>query len=421
MSFMNMRCFMKIFYRMFIVAIMFMTAIVTNNNKVVEAAEFENGLLGVFFSSDEDTALEWYYSKDGVHMQEFFRSPDMEGRDPSLQYYNGKYYLCLVMPSDVEDTFYIAESTDLKNWTKKSYTVTDKHLTWKCHFLWAPDLFIDKDGSAYVYFSKVDENGRFSIYVSSNENIETGDFTEAKRMELPVPTDDTIDAQVRNINGTYYMIVKNEHKYIDGGNKSPFLLKSDNPVDNFKLVEDWPLRAIRGYEGYSFLENNGKIYMYADRYVHRFDGTGDANFTVWTSDDIEKGPYKAEYIYAYGRSLRHGAVIKVEDAQQKAGLETAGIVTPVEDENWNKQEIKEVPLTDYTRDEVKNISEFAPGTNVVYVIPGGRKITIDKIVNAYGVEYVDFKFKTNSSALTINGNRITKKDADESGIYRLTL
>lgn len=396
-----------------------MAGILFSCNCAVQAEEYNDdmGMLGVFFSSNEDVRLACYYTKDGIHMKEFFRSPDMLGRDPSLQYYNGNYYLCYVMPYDDERTFYIAKTKDFINWEKKPYNVIDKEINRKGHELWAPDLFIDDDGSAYVYFSKNNKKHEFSIYVSKCNNIESGDFQSAQKIEFPVSTSDVIDAQVRKIKGSYYLILKNEKEYTDSFNKSPYLFKSSNPMEGFKLVSQWPLRAIRGYEGFSFLEHNDKVYIYADNYGRKFDGVRESGFTVWQTNDIENGPYYAENVYTEKKRLRHGTVISVQDEQQLNVLKQLGASASDE----HPEEIMlEISLLEFSDSKAGGINDFAPGTHVRYLVPKDTHVVINNIVNAYGVPNVVFAFENQQSKLTLEGEVILP-DAENNYIYTFDL
>ena len=385
-------------------------------------------ILGSFFVSNEDTSIKYYLSEDGFHMNQLRFSRDtivIEGRDPSFQYYKEFYYLCLV-DNNGDNTFKIYRSLDLKRWESKSFSVTERNK--KYNNIWAPDLFINDDGSAYVYFSKQrDYNSKnderlFDIWVSKISNIDSftmegASFEEAKKVDLPPNafnnSSNYIDAQVRKIDGTYYMIVKNEAKITNNYNKSPILLKSKDPDKGFEEVSDWPLRYIRGYEGFSMLLRGDKVYIYGDNFAQNYDDHHTSNHGVWivNKNEIETGPYQFHYVES-SEPLRHGSVTLINNDKEK--INKLGFVktTPSKMENREPEIIK--LEKDFFGDPKKSkgndivIDYFAPAPNVLYVVPNRKNVIINNIVNPYGV--TDFKISVTDGA-TLNISSLSKKQS----------
>ena len=363
--------------------------------------------LGVFFTSNEDTVAEFYYSDENKVMKHLLRSGTQTGRDPSLQYYNHAFYLCYVTPEESGTTFRISRSYDLQKWEDlpgSPYTVITRE---KNQNLWAPDLFIDEDGKAYVYFAKshsAEDPGTMDLYVSSSAaNINDGDFGQATLMQMPARSNSYIDAQVRKINGSYYMLAKNEKIYTDNNNKSPLLLKSSSPAGGFQEVTTWPLKAIRGYEGFTFFAANGNIYVYGDNYSGWYDLPPQSKHTVWFADleNMETGPYAAEYVESSG-TLRHGTVIPVDNDYMRRVLTNITQGKPVKDSVQKDRQSSTVSLSQFFDSEAAGngtaeIAYFAPAPRVIYEVPKGKNVVIKSCINAYGVEKMSFKFADPSS------------------------
>ena len=368
-------------------------------------------LLGVFFPSNEDVNLDFYVSQDGIQMVPLFHSMEVAGRDPSVGYYKGMFYVCLVTPEDNAPTFSISRSSDLVTWNKEIHTVIERGS--KNRAVWAPDLFIDEDGRAYVYFARQRETVpatgemKFDIYVSVASNIEKGDFAPAIKVELPKRSDSYIDAQVRKINGSYYMIVKNEALVTEGANKSPLLLKSSSPVSGFSEIKDWPLKSIRGYEGFSMAVKGEKLYIYGDNYGRKYDLFSKTQHTVWIADakDIETGPYRAEYVES-PRRMRHGSVIPVLESRAKDVLDRFSVKLTKPKRKSMRE--KKVYLTQNDFGQAGGtagnvvIEHFAPVAGAIYIIPKHTHVTVHDIQNPYGAEVIKFRFEAeDDSSLTV--------------------
>lgn len=388
-------------------------------------------IFGTFFTSNEDTAMQCYLSKDGIHMEHFPFASDIAGRDISCQYYNHSLYICLVEPLEEGDnkesriangaknTFKIYRYTNLENWEGPiSYKVIERGEEFP--EVWAPDLFIDDDGKAYVYFAK--QTGviakpferTFDLYVSKLDNIENFDkesFGSAERVKMNLIKDSKnyIDAQVRKIDGKYYMVAKNESRPTTNDNKTPLLLESNAPDGDFSEIDTWPLKAIRGYEGFCILNKDDKVYIYADNYSLNYDLISNSSHTVWIANknNIKTGPYKAYYIDCE-RSLRHGSVLdnfddyaidklKIADFAGKHQLALQNI-----DEEFSTENPKFITLNaeDYESKVEKDtiiIDNFAPAPGVIYTVPAKKNIVINSSLNPYGVKNVTFSFDDKSS------------------------
>ena len=432
----------------------------------------KNYILGTFFKSNEDINMQCYLSEstNGSLMKWRLESSDIKGRDISCQYYKGYFYICLVEPQTsenpfIENTFKLYRSRDFKEWEVVSFKVTDRGENYR--EVWAPDLFIDDKGdgkaNGYVYFAK--QKGKilkpyedqFDLYVYKIENIAKIDkFVKVKKdeaiavtatgkvdvTEKPIETiegkavpvfdysinekTNYIDAQVRKVNGKYYMVIKNEARATNNYNKSPLLFVSDSPDGNFKEVVDWPLKGIRGYEGFSILTRYNKVYFYADNFSLKYDNVGSSGCTVWSTNekDIENGPYKARYVDAENFPLRHGSVINNLDEQAIKNLKIREFFNKkheIQKANANKKQqssknnVDDKSITLNAEDFGENtnqksimIDNFAPALDVKYIVPKNKKeVIIKNIVNPYGVQEIKFEFAGNKTHLIVEGVDMT--------------
>ena len=372
--------------------------------------------VGAFFSSDADVNTQLYRSDDMVHMDHLLSPENLAGRDPSIRYRNGTCYICFVEPAQ---TFKILSTTDFETWTTKSFNVIERDEKYPA--IWAPDLFIDDDGAAYVYFSKqkASKGGEkvFDIYVTRAASIDDMNFEPAVKVPLSdYPS--VIDAHVCKIDGAYYMIVKDEKIRTNNDNKSPHLFRSTEPDKNFVEVEDWALSAVRGYEGFSMVEREGKIYIYADNYSGKYDAAPPSHHTVWSVDkeNFEYGPFRAEYVESV-RPMRHGSVIMINDPKLNQLLGSM----PVE------RASEEIPTRTITieRDDYGTgkgheieIEKFAPAPNVVYLVPKKTRVHVGDLVNAYGVDRMEYVLEAGAF---IHIENILKHDNDSDRQIKIIL
>ena len=428
------------YFKKFIAAMCF--TLTAANVSVSQANESNDYILGTFFTSDKDSTIQCFLSKDGIHMEHWLDldKTKVMGRDPSVQFYNDSFYLCLVDNDNPEQTFRLLKIRCNPDTSKvtvdpvESYKVVDR--SGKYTNVWAPDLFIDKSGAAYVYFSKqkgVNSKTKerlFDIYVSESANIDENIFTpeNTKKIELPQSSANYIDAQVRNVDGTYYMIVKNESWVTGDDNKSPILLKSKSPDAGFVEVENWPLKYIRGYEGFSILEKGNKIYIYGDNFARKYDDVGTSNHTVWVVDKnkIETGPYEAHYVDS-DRSMRHGSLVLLDDNMKKLFSITDFDKTHKMSVDANQKASVNLKLVTLSKEDYGNgqkgkkndivIDFFAPARSVAYAVSNRTNVTIDDIRNPYGVKSMTVYLAAESSLkipsanveLSVNKNEDDKK------------
>lgn len=377
--------------------------------------------MGGFFESDANTDVRLYISPDGAHMENLI-DLGIACRDFSLRYYKQCFYM--VDSMNLAYSFRIRKSRNLIDWEEKFYTVCDRAEK----NLWAPDLYIDDDGSAYVYFAlqwgtekvgvATKEYPAFNIWVSKCSNIEEGDWGSAVKIDLPEFDDDAvtvpnnnIDATLAKINGSYYMLVKNEHQQSlqkSGGYSgcNLHLLKSDNPTTGFSEVKTFLLQYVKGVEGPVIFCRDNRVYIYADNYqgvcLPRTNKGAYGGYYLWVStvDEFEKGTYHIEPVIA-GRDTRHGGVIDIHDNYPKRVIQKLGYKFQFLD-TLKSDEYHKINLSYYNGFSQNNttnqsdryiIDNLVPFDGITYTIQN-QFTEIKNIRNVYNVNmfYIQFLF-----------------------------
>lgn len=158
-------------------------------------------------------------SNDGVkfnliNTNNIFNPTTGNQRDPSITYYKGKYYIAHT--NSTNKFFTVLVSENLSNWAK--LIDVDMTAITNLNLVWAPEWFVDDDGSIRVFVSCSTEGStmNFQIYEvhPTNDTMST--------WSVPVAIAGTgfrtnmIDPYVVKIGSTYYMFFKNDNtKYIE--------------------------------------------------------------------------------------------------------------------------------------------------------------------------------------------------------------
>lgn len=368
-----------------------------------------------FFESDANTDVKLYTSHDGAHMADLI-DIGINCRDFSIKYYKQCFYTVDAM--NTAYSFRIRKSRNLIDWEEQFYTVCDR--TGKS--LWAPDLYIDDDGSAYVYFAlqwgtekvgvATKELPAFNIWVSKCGNIEDGKWADAVKIDLPEFDDDAvkvpnnnIDATVTKINGNYYMLVKNEHAQSlqkSGGYSgcNLHLLKSNNPMAGFSEVKTFLLQYVKGVEGPILFCRGNTVYIYADNYqgvcLPRTNKSAGGGYYLWVStvDEFEKGTYHIEPVRA-GRDTRHGCVIDIHDNYPKRIIQKLGykgqFLGTIKSDEYHKVNLSHYNGFGQNDNQKYIIDNFVPFDGLVYTIQN-RFSEIKNIRNVYNANkfYIQF-------------------------------
>jgi hypothetical protein len=329
---------------------------------------------------------------------------------PNIKYYNKKFYFVdgdetSLGVYDKSFTFRLHISEDLLTWTEKRFFVQSLHR----NYCWAPELFIDDDGSAYVYFCSGDDQEEnegstgiyrdvLDMYVSKCENIENPVFQTATALNLPVSNDDVnvsetnyTDGIVEKINNKYYMVVKNEH-WLKEQNDGSFLgnniilMKSDYPDRDFEVVPNWPLSKITSIEAPSICKvSDNDIYITVDKFA--VDGSvpqPKSHYITFHTSNIETGPFSTHYCTTdTGKILRHGSATYINDYYAKSVIKKLGTLNTSSanvDLNIYKKNVDTIQPQMRAKNGFVVLAPFAPAKQTIYEL---KDTAVSYIIDGY--------------------------------------
>ena len=274
---------------------------------------FEDFVLYAFFD-DSNSEISLYISKDNLHLQRLELPNKIYGRDPSIIYYNNKFYVA-VTNYDSQHDFSIYESENLINWVKHDINLGLYDETYSRR--WCPDFFIDSDNSLYVFIAKqyaeqdsVHFKGKFKTYISKCENIDTFEFETPQELILTGTEEDNyIDATCIKIDGTYHLILKSDSQYEI--NIQHF---TSTNLLNFSLVSKDFGQFGRVVEGQFIYKFKGEYVLGAEKYAER-DGRL-SNYRIKTTKDLNSfSNYKIMCVD--GVDISHGSAFVITDKKAK--------------------------------------------------------------------------------------------------------
>lgn len=205
-------------------------------------------------------------------------------RDPSIMEYNGKYYIVYTTNNKpchyCGDTFGVACSDDLVNW---QYIMdVDMTVLGTVYSTWAPEWFVDDDGSIHVFVALRLSGQDFKIYEThpTNEDFTVWHVPVEVTGNLPLGI---IDAFMLRVNDTYYLWYKSSTRHIE-------YATSNSLTSNYIVQEsgDWA-----GWgdtvEGESIVKIDDNIWrIYFDKYVDQgiYYSESSDNFNTWTTKQL---------------------------------------------------------------------------------------------------------------------------------------
>jgi len=219
------------------------------------------------FGSDSDQKLYIYTSSNGINFTQYytgFSGPTGVLRDPSLLYYNSKYYIAFTTQSwtTSSTSFSIASSSDLKNWA--TIATVDCGIA-GAQYTWAPDWYVE-NGVIRLIVS-IGTSGAMKEYLFTAQNSTLTSWSGPVNMNLGT---NYIDAVVVKSGSTYHCYSKNE---------------TTKNIEHFtasSITGSWTLKNTywNGYEGVYVLQlPDGSWRMYVDCYSR-----GDGIYTATSSD-----------------------------------------------------------------------------------------------------------------------------------------
>jgi len=213
-------------------------------------------------------------------------------RDPSIMKYNGKYYIIYTTNNNIGchycgDQIGLASSDDLINWNH----ITDIDMTGAGNIIvsWAPEWFVDDDGSVHVFVSL-----NYKTYETHPTNQEFTEWTVPILVEGNWAGRSMIDAFVVKIDSTYYLWYKGPKDSMSRHNIE--YATSLSLTEGYIMQEtgNWagftnPPQGWNGIEGESLIQlDDGTWRIYFDDYVDNgiYYSESSDNFDSWTTKQL---------------------------------------------------------------------------------------------------------------------------------------
>ena len=288
-------------------------------DKLVNINNISSLYLASFFNSNSKTISEFYISKNGVDFEKLDIGGIRGARDGDILYHNGKFYMFLTQTYGEYDTcdFRVFVSENLEKWEEHRINVGLRTSESYQH-IWAPDIFVDDDGTVYIIVSKEVESmtdsitGRLELnfrpYLVKATNLDELSFELVG--EIVLNNNNKIDGHIEKKDGVYYLFIKkemNEGEYKGGSIetwKSTDLINWDNVSYTIPTISQY------AYEGCYVCKVGDKYFMYLDNYS--YDNGGNVHYL--TSSDLinwsKAKPINTQF------PTRHGCVKKINDIKE---------------------------------------------------------------------------------------------------------
>lgn len=277
----------------------------------------DNYALLAFFDTSDSNKINFFTSKDMIHLTKLGVSTNITGRDPSLYYKDGKFYIAVTNYTSTYD-FVIYVSEDLETWTQHNINLGLYNATYPK--IWCPEWF--EDGSKlYIILSKqyanTEGSGDFKPYIVECTDLENLTFGTPSEITLSGNTyDNYIDGVIFKKSGVYNLILKNEHQGIMRLEK----FTSSSIDGTFVLADDNYGQLGQYYEGQFVVVLNGKYYLGAERYTNTI--AEKSTYTIKESDD--GASYGNGRMMEYqGIDLSHGSAIAIDEKELKTKLKAS--------------------------------------------------------------------------------------------------
>lgn len=351
------------------------------NNKINNLEEnlkyitYNKIFLGTFFDAKNEK-VHFLTSLDGQNWSEFNKNVSISGRDPQLIYNknNKTFYLSLTQSSGVNYDFICYTSTDFVNWTPHQID-----LGLHSGLRWAPELFIDSDGTMYATISCGTSQENFKIYISECNDIDSLTFNNARQLSLGLAN--VIDASIIKHENTYYLTVKDN-------DSARQLIYSSSDLVAFTIVNNNVLKSDVPCEGGQLLNINDRWYFYGDTWQSYH------NYGVMQTDDITDFGFLL--INKSLKYLRHGSVLYLTEK------EAINLITSLPDYS-NMTRIIENESQIILSGTYDNLIVYP---NFMYRI--NDNTVINKIENPYNLQFMPFAF-TGGRGIKLTINQIKSK------------
>lgn len=182
-----------------------------------------------------------------------YQNPLMEGADPFILTYNGRYYL---YATNADDGFRVFVSEDMAEWEDKGYCLKKGDVKGEKWF-WAPEIMA-RNGKFYMVYVSEEHLG---IAVADSP---LGPFTQNEKKWLSekkaidghffVDDDGTVYIYYVRLQGGNLIYMSKMNEDLSG-------FDEENERFLFRASEEWELKDCEVVEGPFVLKHNGKYYL----------------------------------------------------------------------------------------------------------------------------------------------------------------
>lgn len=284
-----------------------------------------SSVIYTFFDEENSNRVNFFVSEDGVNLRHLVTDSEIQARDPSLLYKNGKYYLAVTSYSSTYN-FIVYVSEDLNTWIAHKIDVGLYDETYPK--VWAPEWFEDTDGKIYLIISKqyadTEGWGDFHPYIVECTDLESMEFGVPQQMILNgALSDNHIDGAVAKIGSVYHLIIKSDHQ-------TELILEHyvSSDLINWTLQDIDPMRFGRLIEGPFIYQKDGVFYVGAERYSTRV--LDKSYYIIAKTTDFVNFSNNADITYA-DLDISHGSGVVVPNSEINKLLNTGKTV--IDDRN----------------------------------------------------------------------------------------
>ena len=345
----------------------------------------DNIYLGCFFDPDDLNKLVFKISLDTKNWQTLSKLT-INGRDPSIIYYKGYFYIAVTNFTASRDLI-IYKSSDLVNF--ETHNINMGLLSYNSR--WAPEFYVEDDNVYLLISAREESDGKFKILIS---DIDLSTFECSNLTNInPDNTLSLIDPQLIKIDNNYYLTVSDQ---TTSGQSYVKIYKSTT-IGNWSVYNSNVFKTCNHVEGSYILPIGNRYLIYGDpAYISGLLMIETRDLSV---SDSEGQP--TDYIISVqgSRDIKHGSILYCNIDENKDI-----VYRLIEDNNMNvnyqTSPMKMSHIINLTNESVD--TEWITDNTIIFV-GGNSNSTIEKLFNPFRVKEFKICFAGSSTAsLTIN-------------------
>ncbi len=340
----------------------------------------DNMYLGCFFDANDSNKLVLKLSKDAKNFQTI-KKLDIVGRDPSIIYYNGYFYIAVTNYTATRDLI-IYKSSDLINF--ETNYVSMGLLSWNSR--WAPEFYVEDNNVKLLISAKETSESKFKILMC---DIDLTNFECSNMSDItPGSNISFIDPQLIKIGDTYYLTVSNQETL----GESYVYIYSSSTIGNWSLVNGNVFKTCQHVEGSYILPISNRFLIYGDpAYISGIVYVDTNNLAV--TDSI--GQPRDNIISINGLwDVKHGSVMECNSNELKDV-----IYNLIDVYNINPNYISEKMEMYHDINIVNETKDHEWFCDKTLIIIGGNSLsTIKKLYNPFRAKEIKIVFMGASTA-----------------------